>query len=250
MNLDTASLTGRGGRADNEDACDWTAGGGLTAWVVADGLGGARGGEIASRLAVETFLEAFRLEPSLSSEALLSYVAQADRAIQVRQAADEDLARMGSTIVAAVCDGQRLRAIHLGDSRFYWFRAKKIFFQTKDHSLPQALCDAGIIAPEEIRTHPNRNVLLGCLGSRDSPMPSVSPEWGIEPGSALLLCTDGFWAPLREAEMEGPLARAANAADWLARMVELRHQRGPALLDNDNYTAIGVLAGGIQSPRD
>ncbi|VVM06874.1 PP2C family protein-serine/threonine phosphatase [Methylacidimicrobium tartarophylax] len=250
MNFDTASLTGRGGRADNEDACDWTAGGGLTAWVVADGLGGEQGGEIASRLAVETFLESFRLDPFLSSEALLSYVAQADRTIQVRQAADENLARMGSTIVAAVCDGQRLRAIHLGDSRFYWFRRGKVFFQTKDHSLPQALCDAGIIAPEEVRSHPNRNVLLGCLGSPDRPTPSVSPEWEIEPGSALLLCTDGFWAPLREEEMEGTLLHAANAADWLARMLELRHQREPALSDNDNYTAIGVFAGGIQSPKD
>ncbi|WP_018291510.1 PP2C family serine/threonine-protein phosphatase [Verrucomicrobium sp. 3C] len=116
----------------------------------------------------------------------------------------------------------------------------KVFFQSKDHSLPQALCDAGIIGPEEIRSHPNRNVLLGCLGSPDGPMPSVSPEWGIEPGDALLLCTDGFWVPLREAEMEGTLAHAAIAADWLARLVELRSQREPTLLDNDNYTAIGV----------
>ncbi|MDD4933593.1 MAG: serine/threonine-protein phosphatase [Methylacidiphilaceae bacterium] len=247
-NLDTASLTHQGGRETNEDTCAWETRDSWAAWVVADGLGGTQGGEVASRLAVSTFLSAFGLEPSLSSEALLSYVAQANQAIKARQAAEEALATMGSTIVAAIRDGRRLRAVHLGDSRFYWFRNGKVFFQSKDHSLPQALCDAGIIGPEEIRSHPNRNVLLGCLGSPNGAMPSVSPEAELEPADALLLCTDGFWGPILEAEMESTLTHAANAADWLGRMVEIRRARERTLLDNDNYTAIGVFAGVKKKP--
>ncbi|QSR84647.1 PP2C family serine/threonine-protein phosphatase [Methylacidimicrobium sp. B4] len=243
MNLDTAFLTDRGGRARNEDSWGWESCSGLTAWVVADGLGGERGGEEASRLAVSRFLQAFRDHPSLSSAALSESVLQADRAIHERQAAEPALARMGSTIVAAVCDGRRLRSIHVGDSRFYWFREKRVFFQSKDQSVPQALCDAGILRPEEIRSHPRRNILLSCLGSPEPPNPIVSQEGEIEPGDALLLCSDGFWGPLPEEEMERELGRSATASDWLHRMEVLRQERARALLDDDNYTAIGVLAG-------
>ncbi|VVM07198.1 PPM family protein phosphatase [Methylacidimicrobium cyclopophantes] len=243
MNFDSALLTNRGGRPNNEDACRWAAHGETIAWVVADGLGGERGGEVASRLAVDAFLEAFRLHPSLSPESLSSYVVEADRAIKIRQAEEPELSRMGSTIAAAVSQGHRLRAITLGDSRFYWFRNRKVFFQSKDHSLPQALCDAGMIAPDEIRSHPNRNVLLRCLGGPGAPEPEISPEGELEPGDALLLCTDGFWDPLPEADMEKELGKAASASDWLRRMEALRQERAPTLADDDNYTAIGVLVG-------
>lgn len=240
MTFDTACLTGRGGRENNEDACRWEAHSGLTAWVVADGVGGERGGEVASRLAVDRFLEAFRDLPSLSSEALSRYIVQADRAIEQRQAADPLLARMGATIVAAVSDGRRLRTVHLGDSRFYWFRDGKLFSRSKDHSIPQALCDAGLLKPEQIRTHPARNRILSCLGHPEKVDPTVSPEGAIEPGDALLLCTDGFWSSLSEEEMERELRRSASASDWLDRMELLRQERAETLLDDDNYTAIGV----------
>ncbi len=243
MTFDTAFLTGQGGRENNEDTCRWETRSGLTAWVVADGLGGERGGEVASRLAVDTFLAAFRHHPSLSSEALSGYIVRADRAIRDRQAAEPLFARMGSTIVAAVCDGRRLGTVHLGDSRFYWFRDGKVFSQSKDHSVPQALCDAGLLKPEEIRTHPARNMLLSCLGHPGSADPTVSPEGAIEPGDALLLCTDGFWGSLREEEMEQELGQASSASDWLLRMEPLRRERAATLPDNDNYTAIGVRVG-------
>ncbi|MGD9897239.1 MAG: PP2C family serine/threonine-protein phosphatase [Candidatus Methylacidiphilaceae bacterium] len=241
MKLDTALLTGRGGRTNNEDACDWATCEAMTAWIVADGLGGERGGEVASRLAVDAFLEAFRLHPSLSSEALLSYIAQANQAIRSRQEVEPVLARMGSTIVAAICRERRLRTIHLGDSRFYWFREGRLLFATKDHSLPQALCDAGVLTPEEIRSHPNRNVLLSCLGSPETPIPTVSEERELAPGDALLLCTDGFWGPLLEADMERELLQAASASCWLHRMETLRQERASTLIDDDNYTGIAVL---------
>ncbi|VVM05372.1 PP2C-family Ser/Thr phosphatase [Methylacidimicrobium tartarophylax] len=118
---------------------------------------------MAFQLAMDTFLEAFLLQLSLSSEALLGYVARADQTIKESQETHPMLARMGSTIVAAIGDGRRPRMIHLGDSRFYWFRGRKGFFQSKDHSVLQTLCDAGIIGPEEIRSRPNRNILLRYL---------------------------------------------------------------------------------------
>ncbi|CAB4243109.1 conserved protein of unknown function [Methylacidimicrobium sp. AP8] len=243
MNLETASLTARGGRAKNEDACGWTAVGGLTAWVVADGLGEQWAGEIASRLAVQSFIFAFWHGPSLAAEDLREYVARADGDLKEWQAEQRTALRMGSTIVAAVSHGRWLRSVHLGDSRFYWFRDNKVLLHSKDHSVPQSLCEAGIIGPEEIRSHPHRDILLLGLGGSQTPEPTVSPEGELRAGDALLLCTDGFWRSLTEADMERELARTAGASEWLGRMETLRRENARSLRDDDNYTAIAVRVG-------
>jgi len=112
--------------------------------------------------------------------------------------------------------------------------------QTRDHSVPQALVDAGALQPDMIRNHPDRNQLLRSLGSPGPLHPTLlGHPVALAAGDAFLLCSDGFWEYVLEAEMEQELAEASNPQTWLSRMEARLLWRAPAW--HDNYTAIVVL---------
>ena len=115
--------------------------------------------------------------------------------------------------------------------------------QTADHSVPQALVRAKELTPAEIRHHPDRNRLLRVVGD-DKPLRPELPAApvALQAGDAFLLCSDGFWEGVTEGEMEVALAKARDAADWLARMtLGLRRKDQPG---QDNYTALAILVAG------
>jgi serine/threonine protein phosphatase PrpC len=244
MRFVTASLSSKHERALNEDYSGYFVNDDIGCWVVADGLGGHFGGEIASRMAVENILFTFQANQDCSQAMLFQYLERAHDTILARQAAEPELSGMRTTVVLLLADPLGAIWGHLGDSRLYQFRQRRIIFQTKDHSVPQALVNAGDLKPEEIRFHEDRHHLLRVLGQDGDFRPAILPARSfIEDGDAFLLCTDGFWEFVLETEMEDALAKGTAPQEWLDFMEQDLLSR--ALQDtgreHDNYTAMAIF---------
>jgi serine/threonine protein phosphatase PrpC len=236
----TAMMSERGGRRENQDCCDYLVQDSVGCWVLADGLGGHLGGRIAARIAVSAALDAFRVNAECSQQAVKQYVDSANAAIVAAQKCDPGLVSMRTTLVLLVCDSRYALWAHVGDSRLYYLRDGTIQAQTHDHTVPQALCDAGKLAPSAIRFHAERNWLLRSLGHTDEPQAETAPALvPLKSGDIFLLCSDGLWEYVTESEMELDLAKSRNPGAWLrkmeARVIERAAGRG------DNYTAIALF---------
>ena len=242
--LEIAILSERGGRNYNEDACGHWHSGEALCCVLADGAGGHGGGDIASRLVVEHVLQTFARGPGPDAPSLANILRTTNRAVIDARVPNTARADMHSTVVSLVIDFVRHRAIwaHAGDSRLYWFRGRRIQQQTRDHSLVQSLIEAGLVRPEEARSHPNRSELRSALGVEDSQLEVDHSDGAqsVEPGDIFLLCTDGLWEHVTEAQLESTLAQASSPRDWLAGLEKLveaaTRQRG----GHDNFTALTV----------
>src|SRR5579859_8043237 len=237
----TAQVSRVGGRDYNEDFCSFVETGGTGCWVVADGLGGHRGGAIASRAAVEAVLSSFGKNPELSKNALQRHLEAAQGAVMQEQTRQPDLSTMRTTIVVLIADSARGIWAHMGDSRLYCLQNGSIAFRTSDHSVPQMMVNAGNLAADQIRHHEDRNRLLRSLGNPDVDFrPTILPEpCPITRDSAFLLCTDGFWENVLESEMAVDLAKAKDPTDWLTLMEDRLLERSGER--DDNYTGIAVM---------
>jgi len=241
MRLEISVLSKPGGRATNEDAFGFWAGSGVCFCVVCDGAGGQGGGDVASRLAVSTTLAWFQDEPQCSSGAIEAALDSANEAIMKHQETEKRLANMRATVVVLAVDSAHRRAAwgHLGDSRLYCFRERRIVTQTKDHSVVQNMVDAGYLKMEDLRTAKERSRLFAALGQKENFEPVVAhSNFTLAGGDAFLLCTDGFWEFIEEREMEGALTEVASAEDWLRRMERQVVERGGK--GQDNYSALAV----------
>jgi len=184
-------------------------------YAVADGMGGHRGGEVASQLALETIEELFRR----GKGDLAEHVQQANRAVFQRSAADRRLNGMGTTLTAASIDGETAHLVHVGDSRAYLLRAGAMRQLTEDHTLVQRMIKAGEITAAEAEVHPHRNVLIRALGNEPEVRVDLD-EVGLLSGDRLLLCSDGLTSMLTEDQVQA-IAEAEPspqaAADRLVR---------------------------------
>lgn len=233
-------LSQYGSREANEDSIYASASDGRGLFVVADGLGGHGKGDVASALAVSTFMETFsnRSEslPSLFSKAFLN----AQTAILAEQARTGSPFQMKTTVCTLAVDGSELMWGHIGDTRLYAFSRNKVKVRTLDHSVPQMLVLAHDIKEKDIRNHPDRNKLLRVLGvSGDTPKFEVSKLQDTSKYQAFLLCSDGFWELIFEKEMCAALKKSSSAAEWMEKMRLIVEQRGCGK-DMDNYSAITV----------
>jgi serine/threonine protein phosphatase PrpC len=240
--FETGLISSPGGREDNEDFCGYRmADGSAGCWILADGLGGHGGGALAARTAVEAALAAFEADPAVTLDSLCGLVTRANQAVLDRQKDQPEWASMRTTLVMLAASRQGALWAHAGDSRLYHFRRGKVAAQTRDHSVPQRLADAGAIHPEQIRLHEDRNRLLRCLGTKPEPGASfLQTPVTIEPGDAFLLASDGFWEWILEPEMEQDLAAAGGSQSWLDKMEARLLAR--ATPRHDNYSTIAVLA--------
>ena len=166
MQMELATLSRRGGRNYNEDACGHWHSDSHLCCVVADGAGGHGGGDKASKLAVQFILGAFAGAPDGTPEAIERMIVATNRSIIQHRADDRALQNMHSTVVALFIDfeGRAGTWGHCGDSRLYVFRAGRVAARTRDHSLVQSLVDGGMLAAEDMRSHPQRSELLSALG--------------------------------------------------------------------------------------
>ncbi len=244
MTIDTATLSKTGGRRNNQDSfgCEYYQRTGC--WVVADGLGGHAGGETASRMAVASVLSVFRQTESVSSEVVDNGFLRAHQAIQQKATEDFALSAMRTTLTVLICDERQAVWGHVGDSRLYWFRNGKILYQTKDHSVPQMLVDAGKITPAEIRGHEEQNRLTRAVGQEGALRATILSEpVPLQSGDAALLCSDGIWNYILETEMEDDWSVANSTAEYLDLLE--RRVLARASGEHDNYTAVAVRFQGV-----
>lgn len=178
------------------------------AFVVCDGMGGAAAGEVASHLAVQTFLERIASPPAPPPERLTEAIQAANHAILHRAAGTPSLCGMGTTLVAALfhpAPALTLWLAHVGDSRCYRFRAPTLSLLTADHSIVEEQVRAGRLTRHEADLSPVRHVITRALGAQ----PDVDPEIqqiDVSPGDLLLLASDGLNRELSEEEVAQILA--------------------------------------------
>lgn len=192
-------------RSSNQDAINWCSdeATGQALLVVADGMGGYQGGEVASRIAVDTVMEV--LGPALQEAAdreaqetlVQSALNQANERIEARKAQVPDLAKMGTTIVLAWVSGNRVLLAHIGDSRGYLVRKDTLQCLTRDDTVVQNMLEDGSIRERDVPNVPFRNVLTRALGASDAL--ATFSELVLESGDQLLLCSDGLTDALDEA---------------------------------------------------
>jgi PPM family protein phosphatase len=212
--------------------------------IVADGMGGQSAGERASALAIELIPR--RLEQLLDFEkanaksvndVLEKSIAYANSEIIALSETDPGMRNMGTTVVMMTKVKDSFFFIGVGDSRAYEFRSGKLRQMTVDHSLTQALMDAGTISPEEAKTHRYRNVLYKYLGSRDGATGGTAIEVTSRPGDRFLLCSDGLTDGLEDSEI-AELMSSHNDAQKLAEiLVDAALQGG----SRDNITALVMI---------
>jgi PPM family protein phosphatase len=237
----SAILTKVGGRKRNEDACGLAERNGFWCALVSDGAGGHGGGDVASRLAVDGLLASFKANPARGPEQLDALIRMANQTVIDHQSDAPALHDMRATIVILLVDADHSRAVwgHLGDSRLYLFRDGKLTFQTKDHSVFQAMVDAGFAKPGAARESSQRTMLTGSLGGHEgfTPVVTTQPQ-AILAGDAFLLCSDGFWEHVTEADMAALLRQSSSPDDWLTQMeTTLLAARREG---HDNYSAVAL----------
>jgi len=232
----TAKITSCGGRSQNEDTVRIEQQGQKLCVVVADGLGGHGGGQIASQTAADVLITQFSQGKTGSPEQIREAFYLADSKVKEKQ---DRTCAMKTTAVMLLADRIGARWAHVGDSRLYHFYQKKLVKQTMDHSVSQVAVLMGEITQDQIRFHEDRNRVLRALGS-DSMEPEIAKEISLTDGfHAFLLCTDGFWEYVYEKEMEQCLTNAKNPAEWLEAMEKLLKSRVSG--ENDNYTAAAAF---------
>jgi serine/threonine protein phosphatase PrpC len=206
--------------------------------VLADGLGGHGGGDAAAQIAVDTIVRAFEQNPEVSTAAVEAHLCAANTAVRSARGSNGTASAMCTTAVVLLSDSRWAAWAHVGDSRLYHLRDGLIRFQTKDHSVPQALAAAGDISADQIRHHEDRNRILRALGSDDTVRPATVAPVPLHSGDAFLLCSDGLWEPVTEANIEQAFAGATDAGDFLARLeTQIRTQSGECF---DNYSGMVV----------
>lgn len=221
-------------RPNNEDACGlWQAGPAEGLMVVADGVGGYEGGEIASQMAVEISLAGYReSDPQVAvAKRLLRAVQRANIEIYNRRLTVPELGRMATTATAVVLSEGMLYAAHVGDCRLYLIRAGKIRQLTKDHTMIGERVRLGLMSAQEARLHPERNALSRCLGHELI----VSIDRLAIPlmrGDQVLLCSDGLHGTLPDRDLM-QLIHGLAPEPACQRLIEEANQRGAA----DNVTA-------------
>ena len=217
-------------------------------WVVADGMGGHAGGNIASEIAVSIITNHVRSALNgifvhkcrVVSERhyiLRDAVAAAGTEIHERASREHELSGMGTTVVAAFYSPDPSPSMiigHLGDSRAYLIREQTISALTSDHSLVQDLVRAGRLTDTESRNHPQRNVLSNALGLTGESPPDIAVH-PLEPNDQLLLCTDGLTKMLSETEiLAAILTPGLSDAERCGALIDHANRRG----GEDNTTVL------------
>jgi serine/threonine protein phosphatase PrpC len=240
-----AAVSEQGARNYNEDAVAFgTSSHGHYA-VLADGAGGHRRGAEAAQRAVRSIEELLRDETIGFSPANLTQIVRlAHSELQHHQDSDDDEARMHCTIVVLWLDTglEHVLWTHVGDSRLYRIRHGQTDVVTADDSVVQRMLQAGLIKPEQVRGHPQKNQLLAALGMADDIEPhTVVRPVELQEGDAFLLCTDGWWDAFEPETLATLALRALDPEQWLEEMRQtIVAQARPR---QDNFSAIALWYG-------
>ena len=215
-------------RRDNEDS-SYASG---SVFVVADGMGGAQSGEVASKIVVDAFSSGLP-ETGTAEERLAVVVQRANREIHERSRSEAANAGMGTTVTAAYLDGDAIAIAHVGDSRAYLLRGGELRRLTEDHSLVEELVRGGRLTEEEAAEHPQRSVITRALGIE--PLVEIDTwTYPLRPGDVVLLCSDGLTSMVSEQQLQRVVVAAPTLNEAAQRLIGAANEAG----GRDNITVV------------
>ncbi|WP_296002662.1 PP2C family serine/threonine-protein phosphatase [Rugamonas sp.] len=231
-----------GGRKVNQDRMGYSFTRDALLLVLADGMGGHLHGEIAATLTMQTLSALFQ-------EQAAPYVKKPERFLEdAFLAAHHEIHRYKAannlpdtprtTVVACLIQHNTATWAHCGDSRLYWLRDGEILSRTRDHSHVENLIAKGLVPASARATHPDRNKLYNCLGAFNVPKVEVSRRASLLPGDVVLLCSDGLWAMLDDADIARRL-RTQTIVRAVPDMLKAALAIGGA--GSDNSTALAIM---------
>lgn len=227
-------------REHNEDACFV----GENCCAVADGMGGHRAGEVASRMAIHAVEQELSRSGSAGFD-IARCIKQANASVLDASRHADALEGMGTTLTVATVSPGALRIGHVGDSRAYLLTADGIEQLTKDHSVVGEMLRSGLITAREAAAHPKRHAITRALGFFDDLEVDVG-EWPVRPGDVVVLCTDGLHDLVSPEEIRAAFGRSRDPSSACNDLVSLARSRG----GNDNITiaACVVLESDMPGP--
>lgn len=241
MKYEAAQINRLGNRDANEDRFDIVEHEGTILMVLADGMGGHSGGEIAAQVYVSTIRKRFcsAAKPVADIENFIasSIVAAHQAVVSIGNRQTPPISPRTTGVIAVIQNGI-LDFAHIGDSRLYLIRNNRIAFRTRDNSYVERLFQKGKISEEEMMTHPKRHHLSECIGGDPTPpMITRGRPTPLKYGDVVLMCSDGFWGGIAEEKMCAKLSLTGleDALDDMAQAAE--HETYPA---SDNISVIAV----------
>ena len=230
-----------GDRQGNEDRVGYSYGRDVLLMVIADGMGGHLGGEVAAEIAVTEITRRFQQEARnrlrKPFEFLVSAIQSAHRAI-VSHAAEQNLLECPrTTCVACIVQGGYAFWAHAGDSRLYVLRRGQLVAATQDHSKIQQMIESGAITPEQAARHPDRNKIFSCLGGVVPPHIDIGREMKLETGDTIVMSTDGFWAQIPAINLGTMLAKQTVTALMPGLLAEAQRR---AQGESDNVSVVAM----------
>ena len=211
--------------------------------VVCDGMGGAKAGNIASRLAIDVFVDEVKssYKPSMNQEQtgqMLQHALKLANFTVYDQAQQfADFAGMGTTLVAALVSGKNATIVNVGDSRCYHITRSDIRRITVDHSLVQMMVDRGELTAEEARDYPGRNYITRAVGTEPTVQSDIFAI-RLDRGDALLLSSDGLHNEVHDQEILFEVVHGVNNDNCCRRLLDIADMRGSP----DNVTCVLVMA--------
>ena len=204
-------------------------------FIVADGMGGHKGGEVASKITVDHMCNAFKIASKDTPPAVFleRTINSANDTVLAKAQEGPEYESMGTTIVAVIIKDNEAHIAHVGDSRLYLFRYNQPFFKTKDHSFVQDLVDQGLISETEAETHPNKNRILQAIGTGQV-KPDITTQT-LYKGDHILICSDGLSGEVNETELFNEL-KSSKPMEASKNLVDLANERGGP----DNITVIVI----------
>jgi protein phosphatase len=202
-------------------------------FAVADGMGGAQAGEVASRLAAAAFREFHEADELEPEERVASIIQEANRRIYERAQTDAHASGMGTTTTVALLTGTNVALGHVGDSRAYRLRQGRLEQLTEDHSLVADLVRSGRLAPEEADTHPQRSVITRALGT-DAEVDVDTFMIAAEGADVFMLCSDGLTTMVGDEEIVDTIGRSSTLEEATKALVKAANRAG----GEDNVTVV------------
>lgn len=232
-------------RSGNEDSYSMLSD--LGFFIVADGMGGHAAGEVASEMAVEIItgsLKPIRANHDRDpADLVYESIRAANRAIYERTLTEQDKRGMGTTATVMVLFAKRYLIGQVGDSRAYLLRGDQLHQITRDHSYVQEQVDAGLLTPEQARTHPYSNVITRCVGSNEDVVPDIY-FGALQTGDIVLLASDGLTGMLEDDQLVHILRGDGGPDVWVDRLIAEANHRGGL----DNITVVIVRIDEAGSP--
>lgn len=227
-------------RRANQDACAYESVAARRAWgVVCDGMGGARAGDIASRIGVEVFkehMQAYYAEARVEASSVVELeaaVEEGNEAILFVANRNREYFGMGTTLVGIIIEDDEVFIINIGDSRAYHISEGEIHRVTRDHSVVEALVARGNITPEQARIHPQKNLITRALGTSKTAQPDIY-TLSVKEDDWILLCSDGLINELLDEEILEELQSCTQTEEACHKLLDMALERGAA----DNVTVL------------